>query len=169
MVPKASRLGYMGHLTLVTEDVVTALKHYPADLQIILAQYTPQPTWDTYVNGVYAETKKKDNTLLGGGKPVLTSSATTAVQRWKVDEEDTGGISTKAFSPSAPAGESIGSDGMRGEFRRTTSMRPRREGSADFGVAPIMEDEEDDGDEDDAAPPQVSNHATPTPIVVESH
>ena len=41
--PKGVRLGYMGHLTLISEDVIGALEHLPPDLRLQIGQYAPQP------------------------------------------------------------------------------------------------------------------------------
>lgn len=142
--PKGVRLGYMGHLTLISEDVIGALEHFPPDLRLLAAQYAPQPEWDEYVTGRYKETKKKDTILLGGGKPVVAPGMRNGSASWKVDEADTGGVAT-----TAPRASEEGQEGqMKGEFRRTAKMR---EGSADFGA---MED--DDEDFSRAGPPHVS-------------
>ncbi|KAF8205512.1 SIT4 phosphatase-associated protein-domain-containing protein [Mycena galopus ATCC 62051] len=127
--PKAVRLGFMGHLTLIAEDVLTALERFPNDLRDVLAGYAPQPAWDEYVKGRYRETKRRDAELLGGGKPVIRSGAVGGgATRWK-----------------AGASGGSGANG-RGEFKRATSARPRRENSADFGPAPMEDDEGDDED-----------------------
>ncbi|KIP08741.1 hypothetical protein PHLGIDRAFT_363378, partial [Phlebiopsis gigantea 11061_1 CR5-6] len=84
--PKGVRLGYMGHLTLVSEDVIGALEHFPPDLRLLVAQYAPQPAWDEYVSGRYKETKKRDSELLGGGKPVVAGGMRAGA--WRVDEAD---------------------------------------------------------------------------------
>lgn len=127
----------MGHLTLISEDVITAMEHSPPDLRLIMAQYTPQPEWDDYVTGRYQETKTKDTSLLGGGKPAV-SLASRPGNGWKVDEQDLGG--TSALMPAAKA-ISNRVEESRGEFRRSAAAR--REGSADFG-APMDEDEDGD-------------------------
>lgn len=67
--PKGVRIGYMGHLTLLAEDVISALERYPTDLQSPIMTFAPQPEWDEYVKGRYSETKKKDRCALGGPKP----------------------------------------------------------------------------------------------------
>lgn len=86
---KGARLGYMGHLTLISEDVISALEHYPEDFASMLRQFAPQPAWNHYVNGAYRETKNKDTSLLGGGKPALPSGANLQKGKWaKVDEAD---------------------------------------------------------------------------------
>jgi len=138
------RLGYMGHLTLMAEDVITALEHFPLDLRSIIERFAPQPAWNDYVTGRYKETKKRDMSLLGGGKPAVTN-APRAGGRWAVDEED---IKTTAVPTN-------GGPGVKGEFKRTTTTRPSRETSADFGPAP-MEDEEDHG----TGPPQFARYLT---------
>jgi serine/threonine-protein phosphatase 6 regulatory subunit 3 len=144
--PKGVRLGYMGHLTLISEDVIGALDHFPADLRLAVAKYIPQAAWDEYVTGRYIETKKKDSSLLGGGKPVVVPSAPRPGARWRVDEEDT--------SPTTETSSGAnGILGTRGEFRRVTSARPTRESSADFGRTVATEDEDDV--EQDTSPPQV--------------
>jgi serine/threonine-protein phosphatase 6 regulatory subunit 3 len=146
--PKGVRLGYMGHLTLISEDVISALEHYPPDLRLSIAQFAPQPAWDEYVTGRYNETKKKDTSLLGGGKPAVAPGVVRNGARWKVDEEDSG-TSASAIGSTKPDTDGVGE--IKSEFRRSGSMRSVRESSADFGPAP-MRDEEDEADS--AGPPQ---------------
>lgn len=145
--PKGVRLGYMGHLTLISEDVIGALEHFPPDLRLIVAQYAPQPEWDEYVSGRYKETKKKDSSLLGGGKPVVAQSMRAGAASWKVDEADAGTAGT-AMPRDVSEGEGD-AEGMHGEFRRNVRTR---EGSADFSAGAMDEDD----DEFHAGPPHVS-------------
>lgn len=112
--PKGVRLGYMGHLTLISEDVIGALEHFPPDLRLLAAQYAPQPEWDEYVTGRYKETKKKDTSLLGGGKPVVAPGMRSGPgSQWRVDEADTGGVSATAAAATVP-GDGGSSQGMKG-------------------------------------------------------
>ncbi|EMD38130.1 hypothetical protein CERSUDRAFT_113278 [Gelatoporia subvermispora B] len=149
--PKGVRLGYMGHLTLISEDVIGALEHFPPDLRLQIAQHAPQPDWDEYVTGRYKETKKKDTSLLGGGKPVIAPGMRNgASSQWKVDEADAG-VATAA--PSASNGPTEGTV-MKSEFRRTVSRV--REGSADFGAAPM--DDDDDEEFPTAGPPRFAHY-----------
>ncbi|KAK7038262.1 SIT4 phosphatase-associated protein-domain-containing protein [Favolaschia claudopus] len=153
--PKSVRLGFMGHLTLIAEDVLTALERFPPELRDILGGYAPQPDWDDYVKGRYRETKRRDAELLGGGKPVVRSAmaGSGGAARWKVDEEDTtgttltvgGGSEAGAGAGAGAATTSTNTTNGRGEFKRATSAKPRRESSADFGPAPMMDDDDDDG------------------------
>ncbi|KAH9900937.1 SAPS-domain-containing protein [Cubamyces lactineus] len=144
--PKGVRLGYMGHLTLISEDVIGALEHLPPDLRLQIAQYAPQPEWDEYVTGRYKETKKKDTSLLGGGKPVIAPSMRNAnAAQWKVDEADAVATPAPGRPEQSPAAE------MKGEFRRTSRVR---EGSADFSSMPMEEEDE----EFDSAPSRFANY-----------
>lgn len=137
----------MGHLTLISEDVIGALEHFPPDLRLVAAQYAPQPDWDDYVTGRYKETKRKDTSLLGGGKPVLApGSRNNGTASWRVDEADNG----SGAPPQPGEVQSNGASEMKGEFRRTSRTR---EASADFGTG-ILDD--DDDEFSNAGPPHVS-------------
>jgi serine/threonine-protein phosphatase 6 regulatory subunit 3 len=134
--PKGVRLGYMGHLTLISEDVITALEHFPPDLKQVIEEYAPQPAWDDYVRGRYKETRRKDTSLLGGGKPTVISALARPAAQWKVDEED-----SHAPHPSAVK---VDLQDPKGEFRRAAGSRPALRNTADFGVAPAVDDDDDD-------------------------
>lgn len=141
----------MGHLTLISEDVIGAMGHFPPDLRLQINQYAPQPAWDEYVSTQYRETKKKDTCLLGGGKPVIAPGIRTDTSQWKVDEADTDTPKTDASSEDSEGktdGEEM--EGMSGEFRR--NVRTTREVSADFGAVPM---DDDDDDEFHTGPPHV--------------
>ncbi|PPQ89434.1 hypothetical protein CVT25_012813, partial [Psilocybe cyanescens] len=141
--PKGVRLGYMGHLMLISEDVITAMARFPPDLRLIIIQYAPEPEWDNYVTGRYNETKLEDNRRLGGGKPVINSAASRNMTQWKVDENELG------VETSARSAESGQSGAVKGEFRRATSVGPSSASqTADFGPPPVDEDEDDDDDDD---------------------
>lgn len=145
--PKGVRLGYMGHLTLMSEDVITALEHYPPDLRLTIERYAPQPEWNDYVTGRYNETKKRDTSLLGGGKPSVSAPRTNT--RWAVDEED-----ARAVPAGTPATPTNGNSMLKGEFRRAVTSRHTRETSADFGPESIEEDEDEHG----TGPPQFARY-----------
>ncbi|KAF8867842.1 SIT4 phosphatase-associated protein-domain-containing protein [Mucidula mucida] len=155
--PKGVRLGYMGHLHMISEDVLIALESFPPEARLLIIQYAPDPDWDEYVTGRYLETKKRDSMLLGGGKPVIGSGFRTGgAGRWKVDEADTNTL-TISGGVNGGADAVAGGSELKGEFRRATSDK-RREGSADFGVAMHMDEE--DSDEEDDTPPHFARYLT---------
>lgn len=64
--PNGVRLGFMGHLTLMSEDIITALERFPPELRLIMIEFAPDPEWDEYVTGRYKETRRRDTRVLGG-------------------------------------------------------------------------------------------------------
>ena len=67
---KGMRLGYMGHLTLIAEEVVKfANRHPPEALGQNIRDRVNREEWLQYVEGTLAETRDKDNAVLGGVRP----------------------------------------------------------------------------------------------------
>jgi SIT4-associating protein SAP185/190 len=67
---KNMRLGYMGHLTLVAEEVVKFGERQPKELLSPPVQESIYGReWDEYVNKILAETRERDNAILGGFRP----------------------------------------------------------------------------------------------------
>jgi len=64
------RLGYMGHLTLIAEEVVKFSERHPPEMvsQSVLERVMSQ-TWIDYVEHTLAETRERDNAILGGVRP----------------------------------------------------------------------------------------------------
>ena len=143
----------MGHLMLISEDVITAMSRFPPDLRLNLIQYAPEPEWDQFVTGRYNEAKLEDNRLLGGGKPVVKSNIPRAVTEWKVDEGEMEISAMRSVS------------GLKGEFRRPDGLNsPSVKQTADFGPAPIPMDDDDDTDNTPSRAPHVRFSAVTSPI-----
>ena len=67
---KGMRLGYMGHLTLIAEEVCKFGNRYPPDsLDEAVLDRVSREEWMHYVDGTLAETRDKDNAVLGGVRP----------------------------------------------------------------------------------------------------
>jgi SIT4-associating protein SAP185/190 len=67
---RGMRLGYMGHLTLIAEEVCKfANRHPPEVLDQVVLDRVNRPEWIQYVEGTLAETRDKDNAVLGGVRP----------------------------------------------------------------------------------------------------
>ena len=64
------RMGYMGHLTLIAEEVVKFTEKYPPEVlsQAVLEKVL-HPGWIDYVENVLSETRERDNAILGGFRP----------------------------------------------------------------------------------------------------
>ncbi|EXK88691.1 hypothetical protein FOQG_08005 [Fusarium oxysporum f. sp. raphani 54005] len=65
-----TRMGYMGHLTLIAEEVVKFTERHPPELlsETVLDRVMSQE-WISYVEGSLAETRERDNAILGGVRP----------------------------------------------------------------------------------------------------
>lgn len=74
------RLGYMGHLTLVAEEVVKFSDRHPPEMlsQVVLDKVTSQQ-WNEYVESTLSETRERDNAILGGVRPDLSLGPRQAV------------------------------------------------------------------------------------------
>ncbi|KAK3675973.1 sporulation-induced protein [Recurvomyces mirabilis] len=67
---KGMRLGYMGHLTLIAEEVCKfGNRHPPEILDQNIHDRVNRPEWNAYVDGTLTETREKDNAVLGGVRP----------------------------------------------------------------------------------------------------
>jgi SIT4-associating protein SAP185/190 len=64
------RLGYMGHLTLIAEEVVKFTERVPPETfsPLVLERVASQ-AWTHYVEKTLAETRERDNAILGGVRP----------------------------------------------------------------------------------------------------
>ncbi|KAK4238770.1 SIT4 phosphatase-associated protein-domain-containing protein [Achaetomium macrosporum] len=70
-----TRMGYMGHLTLIAEEVVKFTERHPPELvsELVLEKVMAQG-WVDYVEGALAETRERDNAILGGVRPEVAMS-----------------------------------------------------------------------------------------------
>ena len=61
------RLGYMGHLTLIAEEVVKFIQLYPVNtVSKLIDEKVEDEVWEQYVSNVLYDTRKKYNAILGG-------------------------------------------------------------------------------------------------------
>ncbi|EMR09938.1 hypothetical protein PNEG_01697 [Pneumocystis murina B123] len=67
--PCGVRLGYMGHLTLIAEEVIKFTKRYSHTISSIIAEKVLSTQWIDYVEDSLAKTREKDNAILGGIRP----------------------------------------------------------------------------------------------------
>ncbi|KAL4930785.1 SIT4 phosphatase-associated protein-domain-containing protein [Aspergillus undulatus] len=70
---KRIRLGYMGHLTLIAEEVVKFSERHPPELlSPIVMDSVLSPEWIDYVEQTLSETRERDNAILGGVRPDIS-------------------------------------------------------------------------------------------------
>lgn len=93
--PPKPRLSYMGHISLIAEELVKFFARCPTDLYEIIRPTYSQDAWDAFVEGSLRETRARDSQPLAGGKPMtgLGSGLSTNSERSDSDSEsddDTG-------------------------------------------------------------------------------
>lgn len=75
-----TRLGYMGHLTLIAEEVVKFTeRHAPELLGQGVLDKVQRAEWVDYVEQTLAETRERDNAILGGVRPDMSVGPRQAV------------------------------------------------------------------------------------------
>ncbi|KAI8823077.1 SIT4 phosphatase-associated protein-domain-containing protein [Fimicolochytrium jonesii] len=67
--PKGVRLGYMGHLTYIADEVCKLLDKCNEDLSKELGELVVAEDWQNYVLGALKETRERDRQPLGGVRP----------------------------------------------------------------------------------------------------
>lgn len=64
------RLGYMGHLTLIAEEVVKFVERYPPQqISPLIVEKVTSPAWIDYVDNILSATRARDSAVLGGERP----------------------------------------------------------------------------------------------------
>lgn len=77
---QSMRLGYMGHLTLVAEEVVKFSERHPPEMlsQNVMTKVLSRQ-WIDYVEQTLSETRERDNAILGGVRPDMSVGPRQAV------------------------------------------------------------------------------------------
>ncbi|KAH7149044.1 SIT4 phosphatase-associated protein-domain-containing protein [Dactylonectria estremocensis] len=148
-----TRMGYMGHLTLIAEEVVKFTERHPPELlsESVLDSVMSQE-WINYVEGALAETRERDNAILGGVRPdvALGNRAMGGNGLGGVGLSGLGGNSGNGSSALADAGLNGGielsEESGNGIGPFTISAGTLMSG---FGSSSDEEDEDGDGDEED--------------------
>ncbi|RKP09045.1 SIT4 phosphatase-associated protein-domain-containing protein [Thamnocephalis sphaerospora] len=88
--PKGVRLGFMGHLTFIADQVVRLLERSTSELGAAIEPYCTAEDWQEYVSKTLRETKERDHEQLGGQRPSALAgmSMLNLVDNDDDDEED---------------------------------------------------------------------------------
>jgi SIT4-associating protein SAP185/190 len=152
---KNMRLGYMGHLTLVAEEVVKFSERHPAELlsQTVMDKVL-EKQWIDYVEQTLSETRERDNAILGGVRPDMSVGPRQSVLNAVNASQGFGNSS--ALANAGLNGGIAGQEGLEGiELSNNGSASSAAFGSAGgsllsgFGSSSDDEDEEMDEAEDD--------------------
>ena len=96
-----TRMGYMGHLTLIAEEVVKFTERHPPELlSETVLERVMSPEWVNYVEGALAETRERDNAILGGVRPEVAMSNRAAA----ANMSGLAGVGLSSLGPSLSLG-----------------------------------------------------------------
>lgn len=150
-----TRMGYMGHLTLIAEEVVKFTERHPPELlsETVLDRVMSQE-WISYVEGSLAETRERDNAILGGVRPEVAmgnramggGSGLGGVGLSSLGGGSGGGGSNALAEAGLNGGIELNQDSGNGIGPFTISAGTLMSG---FGSSSDEEDEDGDGDEED--------------------
>ena len=121
------RLGYMGHLTLIAEEVVKFTERHPPELlsQSVVDKVLSHE-WNDYVENTLAETRERDNAILGGVRPDMAGGPRQAVL------SAVGGGNGSGDDGDEEDGSGIGGSGFMGVSAGTS-------GNVDISAADLIE------------------------------
>lgn len=145
------RLGYIGHLTLIAEEVVKFTERHPPELlSESVLEKVMNGEWITYVEVTLAETRERDNAILGGVRPDMAVGPRQAVMNAVNAASGFGGASS-ALADAGLNGSAVldsidmaNGNGNAGSF--TLSSGALLSG---FGSSSDEEDDEMDEDNDE--------------------
>ncbi|KAG9290880.1 hypothetical protein G9A89_011030 [Geosiphon pyriformis] len=130
---KGIRLGYMGHLTYIAEEVVKLLDRYPVEIGEKVRDYIEAVEWQEYVSKTLRETRERDHAHLGGQRPSNHDSLSHSPE----DSEEDCGIEPSVDTEDLPI-DTTGDQFARYLTEQITNELPDKFGSSD------EEEDEDD-------------------------
>lgn len=149
-----TRMGYMGHLTLIAEEVVKFTERHPPELlsETVLDKVMSQD-WINYVEGALAETRERDNAILGGVRPEVALG-----HRGSLGGGGLGGVGLSSFGTNTSAGSNaLAEAGLNGGIEMNeggnSGIGPFAISAgtlmSGFGSSSDEEDEEGEGEDED--------------------
>jgi SIT4-associating protein SAP185/190 len=170
------RLGYMGHLTLIAEEVVKFTERHPPELlSDSVLEKVINSEWITYVEVTLAETRERDNAILGGVRPDISVGPRQAVMN-AVNAANNFGSASSALMDAGLNGtgvldsiDMVNGNGVSGGF--TLSGGGLLSG---FGSSSDEDDDEMDEDNDEegnrnSGTAEVGDSIPPAPNLDQSH
>lgn len=107
------RLGYMGHLTLIAEEVLKFTeRHTEETLSRSVLDKVHSEEWVDYVENILSETRERDNAILGGVRPDMSVGPRQAVLNAVNAASGFGGDSGGLSNASLAGNGNIGLDSM---------------------------------------------------------
>ncbi|KAH8548276.1 SIT4 phosphatase-associated protein-domain-containing protein [Umbelopsis sp. PMI_123] len=83
--PKGMRLGYMGHLTFIADEISKLMDNY-SEVEATVRDDVDLQKWDSFYIEVLAETRERDTLPLGGDRP--SAGVAYSISEEEEDDED---------------------------------------------------------------------------------
>lgn len=149
-----TRMGYMGHLTLIAEEVVKFTERHPPELlsETVLDRVMSQE-WINYVEGALAETRERDNAILGGVRPDVALG-----NRAMGGNGLGGGVGLSGLGGNSMSSNALAEAGLNGGIELSNESSGNGIGPftisagtlmSGFGSSSDEEDDDGEGDEED--------------------
>jgi SIT4-associating protein SAP185/190 len=152
------RLGYMGHLTLIAEEVVKFTERHPPELlSDSVLEKVMKGEWITYVEVTLAETRERDNAILGGVRPDMSVGPRQAVMNAVNAANNFGGASSALAE--AGLNGAAGLDSIDLANGNGTTGFALSGGTLLSGFGSSSDEDDDEMDEDNEEEPRNSSAA----------
>lgn len=139
--PPKPRLSYMGHISLIAEELVKFFARCPVDLFDVIKGSFDSEAWEAFVNGALRDTRARDSEPLAGGKP-------------------RGGLGSGPSANSERSdSESDDDDDQHAGIGEPLSRTPAKQHDNSFNDAGADDDEDDEGAMDQFWRPSTSRSA----------
>jgi SIT4-associating protein SAP185/190 len=164
------RLGYMGHLTLIAEEVVKFTERHPPELlSESVLEKVMNGEWITYVEVTLAETRERDNAILGGMRPDMSVGPRQAVMNAVNAANNFGGASS-ALTEAGLNGSALDSIDLAngngitgGSFTISAGTLLSGFGSSSDEDEEMDEDNDEDGSKNSSGAAEVGHSVPPAP------
>lgn len=151
------RLGYMGHLTLIAEEIVKFTERQaPEALAGPITDKVMDPSWIYYVEHTLAATRERDNAILGGVRPDPTGGPRQAVLNAVAAQNSFANAGSQALANAGLTGGEGGSPGLDSMDLVSAGAAP----GYNLNNNPIVSGfgSSDEDDEDDLEDKEASEH-----------
>lgn len=147
------RLGYMGHLTLIAEEIVKFTERQPAELlSKEVVEQVAGDGWIHYVEHTLEETRQKDNAVLGGIRPDVAGGPRQAVLNTINGQGGLGNTGSAALANAGiGGGNGQGLDGMDLANAGSNTSYALSGGSLLSGFGSSDDEDDDELEEGEAA------------------
>ncbi|CAK7274170.1 sporulation-induced protein [Sporothrix epigloea] len=152
------RMGYMGHLTLIAEEVVKFSERHPAELlsETVVSKIM-SPDWTNYIDGTLAETRERDNATLGGVRPEAAMGNHAAQASLAASGMDSLGFSSGSQHSATNVLADAGLGGSLGSQSNSDNLDLQSSNDGNFSISAGIssgfhsssDEEDEDADADD--------------------